>query len=127
MDFRQVRTTDKYDFTLRLPNGAETDVIFSLRSPNCREADRVRRKWDGIANRTKKRELDYDQRNVFAKELVIACVAGWSGLSENKKDFPFTPENLEALIDDQDARWIVDAISSELMEESNFLAVSGKA
>ena len=128
MDIRSVKLKESYDYNLKYPDGEQSDVVFSLASPQSKEAERVRRKWDTITNKKppKKRYLTADESAEFGKELVKACIVGWSGLEDGGKELEFSEEALDELVEDENLKWVFNQLAEELTEENNFLSISRK-
>jgi len=127
MDIRKVKLLDTYDFEPSFPDGEKTGVIFTLRSPSCKQAEAVRRKWDGITSRAKKGILSYDQKKELNNDILTACVVGWTGLEDGKTPIEFSEEKLSELIENVELKFLFDKIAGELLEENNFLTHSGKS
>ena len=125
MDVRKIKLKDSYEFEPCYPNGGKTGVVFSLRSPSCKEAERVRRKWDNVASRQKKGLLTFDQKKESTVEMMAACIAGWRGLEEDGKPLEFSQENLADLMGRDELKWLFDAVAGEIMDGSVFLSLSG--
>ena len=67
----------------------------------------------------KSREIDLDQNESDAVELLAKCTKGWSGITENGKDIPFTHDNAVQLYTKY--LWLREQIDRFMADRSNFL------
>lgn len=67
----------------------------------------------------KTREIDLDQNESDAVELLARCTKGWSGITENGKDIPFGHENAVELYTKY--LWLREQIDRFMADRSNFL------
>ena len=67
----------------------------------------------------KTREIDLDQNESDAVELLAKCTKGWSGITENGKDIPFGHENAVELYTKY--LWLREQIDRFMADRSNFL------
>ena len=67
----------------------------------------------------KTREIDLDQNESDAVELLARCTKGWSGITENGKDIPFNHENAVELYTKY--LWLREQIDRFMADRSNFL------
>ena len=67
----------------------------------------------------KSREIDLDQNEQDSIELLARCTKGWSGITENGKDIPFTHENAVKLYTKY--LWLREQIDRFMADRSNFL------
>ena len=67
----------------------------------------------------KTREIDLDQNESDAVELLAKCTKGWTGITENGKDIPFGHENAVELYTKY--LWMRDQVDRFIVDRSNFL------
>ena len=72
-----------------------------------------------MALKKKTREIDLDQDEQDFIELLARCTKGWSGMTENGKDIPFSHENAVELYTKY--LWMRDQIDRFIVDRSNFL------
>ena len=72
-----------------------------------------------MALKKKTREIDLDQNEQDSIELLARCTKGWSGITENGKDIPFSHENAVELYTKY--LWLREQIDRFMADRSNFL------
>ena len=72
-----------------------------------------------MALKKKSREIDLDQNEQDSIELLARCTKGWSGITENGKDIPFSHENAVELYTKY--LWLREQIDRFMADRSNFL------
>ena len=72
-----------------------------------------------MALKKKTREIDLDQNESDAVELLAKCTKGWSGITENGKDIPFSYDNAVQLYTKY--LWLREQIDRFMADRSNFL------
>ena len=72
-----------------------------------------------MALKKKTREIDLDQNEQDSIELLARCTKGWSGITENGKDIPFSYENAVKIYTKY--LWLREQIDRFMADRSNFL------
>ena len=72
-----------------------------------------------MALKKKTREIDLNQNEQDSIELLARCTKGWSGITENGKDIPFSHENAVELYTKY--LWLREQIDRFMADRSNFL------
>lgn len=103
--------------------GEPTGFIVILQNPNSLKLKKVREKWIQISNKRGKKGLSVDQQNALFVELANVGTIGWKGLTDNGEDIPYSEEIQSELLTQ---RWMCRQIGEYLVEDSSFLAKSGK-
>ena len=67
----------------------------------------------------KSREIDLDQNESDAVDLLAKCTKGWSGITENGKQVAFSYENAVQLYTKY--LWLCEQIDRFIADRSNFL------
>ena len=67
----------------------------------------------------KTREIDLDQNESDAVELLAKCTKGWSGITENGKEIVFSHDNAVQLYTKY--LWLREQIDRFMADRSNFL------
>ena len=124
MDITSVQSVEDYEFTLFMPDGAKTDIVFKIRSLDCAQAKRVRDKWDAVVAKSKKGRLSAEQKDQYALNMIKVCVYDWSNMLLDGQPFEYSQENMETLLTDKRLKWLVDILADELMDKNNFLSYS---
>ena len=65
-----------------------------------------------------------EERQKDAAELVAACIVGWTGLSSNGVQIPYSPEKALELISDPSLSWVKEQVETFVNTRANFFRSS---
>jgi hypothetical protein len=125
MDRSKLQAQDTTRLEVTKPNGAATDMVVILRSMDSPEAKKVLRKWDKVASRNRRRELDFDQKEEASVELLSACIEGWEGYDDDGEIIECNDEERRILLTDPSLKFIRSQIDETLGDVGSFLAEIG--
>jgi hypothetical protein len=103
--------------------GEPMGFIVILQNPNSMKLKKVREKWTQIMNKRGKKGLSVDQQNAFYLELADVGTTDWKGLTEKGEEVLYSDEIKESLLTQ---KWLCHQIGEFLVEDTSFLAKSGK-
>ena len=103
--------------------GEPMDFVMILQNPNSMALKKVREKWTQIMNKRGKKGLTVDQQNAFFHELADVGTTGWKGLTDKGENVPYSDDVKSSILTQN---WLCRQIGEFLVEDSSFLAKSGK-
>lgn len=104
--------------------GEPMDFTVILQNPNSVGIKKIREKWTQISNKRGKKGLSVDQQNALFKDLASVGITGWRGLTDGGKEVPYSDEVKSELLTQN---WLCKQVGEFLVEDSSFLAKSGKS
>lgn len=72
----------------------------------------------------KKREIDIDEIDSNALELLVSCTKNWTNMRRGGKDVPCTPDNVRDLYKDHRFSWIRKQVDAYVTDPANYLGNS---
>lgn len=116
-----------YTFGLKLPTGADSGAkltILGELSPTVKAYGRKKfqeyQQKQAIARRKNRdvEDMDLDEAEALAVEASLVRLVGWSGITEEGKDVPFSKEKAAEVLTKH--AWIREAIMQESGDVLNF-------
>jgi hypothetical protein len=107
------------------PFGEPTDIKFEVLSLDNERSAKAFRKIGSMimANRTPDQE-EVHQINV---EAYAACIVGWSGLTENGVEIPYSPEKALEMMRDDRLSFLRAQVERFAAQRANFFRSNSKA
>lgn len=115
-----------YEFDLKLPNGADSGAKLKIigemssvvKAFGRRKYTEFQQRQATAKRKGKELEIDLDEAEETAVEAALIRLVGWSGVTENGKEIPFTKEKAQEVLTEH--AWIREAIMNESADVLNF-------
>jgi len=114
------------ELTILLPDGTPTDIKLKLVGQDSTQFRTVAKKFaKQMLNNEGKPDIDVlEAQNA---ELSAACIVGWSGLTENDAEVPYSPQKAQELMALPQLAFIREQVEGYVAKRTNFFRPGEKA
>jgi len=123
MDISQLSIADTADVEITLPSGEATDIVIQVYGQDSDAYKKVSRKQQNSRlkdmQRGKKGNTTAEDIEARGFDLLVSCVASWSGVESGGKALECTPDNIRLLF--KQLPFIKEQVDVAIADRVNFM------